>query len=582
MSQQRQAKKSGLSHRLIIELLEDRTMLAGDVAAFNEFLQADLDAMDSSAYVESSASDVQFSSFALNFGPVDCDSPVDTSAPIIATDSGESTTDVVLPFKAFDSFWRLPADIGSAGGSPSPVPPVGIVLPGDAIGDCPELPLEIAPVVINQDLPVITIEKPTGISPVHWGLGPVLQPATVTQPVEVVSAPVHSAPAESVPSVVANNVYPAAVLVNYDPATQVATYDYYTAADAPRDRRTTVVDGYNVYRLSSLLNAGYHSQLAGDDAQAQALNARRDSNEWAQYFGVSINAHAGSEALGLYDPGKLAQELASYAGYSPAERALLEMSTKSSIDNLRNAENLIAIFERRIYEAATRFAELGAFKNTIGFEAIFAAFDRLISRMNSLTDYQLPAGTGLPGGTFSNGTTRVAIPMSDWLTMLKTREFATTRVMLDLNLLETSMPTLALQAFQMNTIGLKGPFENLPVSPVFRILEAIGMTIGEANLKQADAIPHFWDFIVQFFDTRVAETESGLQQQFAFMTGSVQVDGVASLLGMDSTRASTLSEQNDAMFALLAQSGTSGTTNDDGDRTSLATLVTQYNVDDPS
>ncbi len=350
MNQHRQAKKSGLAHRLLIELLEDRTMLAGDVAAFNEFLQADLDAMDSTAYVESSASNMQCKSFMIDLGPVVCVPPTGIAAPVIATDSGESQTDVIPNSEAIDSVLELSADNGSEKGSPSPVSPVRIVMPGRGIGYSPELPLDIEPVVINPDVPVITIERPTGISPVDPGLGSIPQPPTFTQPVEAISAPVHADPTEAAPSVAVNDVYPAAVLVNYDPATQVATYDYYTSADAPSDRRTTVVDGYNVYRLSSLFTAGNLSKLVGDDAQAQALNARRNSNEWSQYFGVSINPHAGSEALGLYDPAKLEQEIASYAGYSPAERALLERNVKSVLESLRGAENLLAKMERRIYE----------------------------------------------------------------------------------------------------------------------------------------------------------------------------------------------------------------------------------------
>lgn len=583
MNQHRQAKKSGLAHRLLIELLEDRTMLASDVAAFNEFLQADLDAMDSTAYVESSASNGQCSSFMIDLGPVDVEPPTGVAAPVIATTfTVESTIDVILPIEAIDSVLEISADNGSEEGSPSPVSPVRIVMPGRGIGYSPELPLEIEPVVINPDVPVITIERPTGISPVDPGLGSIPQPPTFTQPVEAVSAPVHADPTEAAPSVAVNDVYPAAVLVNYDPATQVATYDYYTSADAPSDRRTTVVDGYNVYRLSSLFTAGNLSKLVGDDAQAQALNARRDANQWSQYFGVSINPHAGSEALGLYDPAKLEQEIASYAGYTPAERALLETSAKQTLDNLRGLENWIAMFQRRIYETGAVIAETGPIKSIIGFETVFAAIDRLVARMNELTNYQPPQGASLVGGTISDGTTRVEIPMSEWLTLLKTREVATRSVMLGLNLIEISMPTLSLHAVQLNFLNSKDPFVNVPISPASHILKGIGMTIGESDLQEADAIPHYWDFVVRLFDTRIANTESQMQQQFAFMTGNIPVNGASSPLGLNSTQSDTLIEQRDGMFALMAQSGTSDHSHDHATGSNLATLVTQYNMDEPS
>ncbi len=55
-------------------------------------------------------------------------------------------------------------------------------------------------------------------------------------------------------------------------------------------------------------------------------------------------------------------------------------------------------------------ANLGRFKDTVGFETMFAAIDRVISRMHALTNAQLPEGTGFSGGSISDGTTKVEIP----------------------------------------------------------------------------------------------------------------------------------------------------------------------------
>ncbi len=175
--------------------------------------------------------------------------------------------------------------------------------------------------------------------------------------------------------------------------------------------------------------------------------------------------------------------------------------------------------------------------------------------------------------------------MSDWLTMLMTRQFAVSVVMLELNLVELGITNMAAQASQLCIVPAGDPSQSPPVPPFLDMIKTVGGEINAEDLQQDDAIPRFWDSIVRFFDNRVATTESHLRDVLALMSVSKSLSGTGSSTsanGNDPTQGQTGVEQDAGMFFLIAQSGTSGNTHDHATGSNLATLVTQYNMDEPS